>query len=151
MALWVFGPADCGVSISRLDTPPSCTIVFLAYTQSLRAVHTLCRRRRFVPEYNHGGWPVLQPRRFILWFERPSGAAYAATTQPAISLSVDVCYEMFVSFTLMLYNVRSAVLLSQQTHVWGKLLLMWAWGPQGSRLALSPRGYESWGRLLSHN
>lgn len=43
MALWVFGPADCSVSINRQDTPPSCMysiIVSLAYTQSLGVVHS---------------------------------------------------------------------------------------------------------------
>jgi hypothetical protein len=106
MALWVFGPADCGVSISRLDTPPSCTIVFLAYTQNLGAIHTpLADAVDSCPKHNHGGWPVLQPPALLSFGSNALlGAAYAgpflATARPAISLSVDVWYEMLVSFTL---------------------------------------------------
>jgi hypothetical protein len=57
----------------------------------------------------------------------------------------------------MLYNVRSAVLLSQETHVWGKILMlyrvmvMWLRGHRDRASSVVTRGYEVGDNLLSHN
>ena len=83
MAWWVFGPADYGVSLAVQYSVPR------IHPKPWNGAHTLCRRRRFVPEYNHGGWHVLQ-RRFILWFKRPSGYRICWTF-PATACPVILC------------------------------------------------------------
>jgi hypothetical protein len=74
-ALWAFGPADFGVSIRRLDTPPGCTVKhFFPCTKNLGAVHTS--------------------------FDDVVDLCPTVTVCPATSLSVDIYYEMLVSLKL---------------------------------------------------